>query len=149
VDYTLRIDQASEQVIPNLLGALQRQALQVIVTFDLQLARADHATCDCPHHGTERCTCQYAVLLVYDSKQGYGSYRTITVHGRDGQVWLSLLKKSASSAKVAPAYETLETKLLDILLGLVAPSQIDGTAVVELVTPETQSDHEASCIHLP
>lgn len=144
MDYTLRVDQASEQVIPNLLGALQRQALQVIVTFDLQLARADHATCNCPHHGTERCTCQYAVLLVYDPKQGYGAYRTITIHGRDGQVWLSLLKRSASSAKVTPAQEALEEQLLDILLGLVAPFQNDGSTVVELVTPETQSDHGRS-----
>jgi uncharacterized Zn finger protein len=69
MDYTLRIDRPSEQVIPELVQDLQRRGIRVMLTFDLQLARAQQVTCNCPHHGTVQCTCQYAVLLVYARQQ--------------------------------------------------------------------------------
>ncbi len=123
MDYTVRIDQPNKQIIPDLIQALERQELHAILTFDFQHARSPHVSCGCPHHGTEACNCQYAVLLVYDPQYGYEVYRTITIHGRDEQVWLSLLKKPASARQIVPAHKTLETKLLEILFRLAAPTQ--------------------------
>ena len=126
MDYTVHVDRSSEQVIPDLVNALQRRNLRVMVTFDLQLARTHQADCRCPHHDTERCACQYAVLLVYGQKQGSDAYRTITAHGRDGEVWLSLLKSPKLPAGSHLAHEALGKDLLDLMLGLAGTSRGDG-----------------------
>lgn len=128
VDYTLRVDRSSEQVIPELVRALQRQGLQATISFDLQLARAGHTDCDCPDHGMEGCTCQYAILLVYDPQPGSGLYRTITIHGQDEQVWLSLLKDPVSPTENTLIYEAVEALLLNILLRL---ASTPGAEIVE------------------
>lgn len=137
MDHTLRVDRPSEQVIPELVNALQRQGLRVMITFDLQLARANQVDCHCPHHGTERCTCQYAVLLAYsDQGQESAVYRTITIHGRDQQVWLSLLRSPALPANEHSAHEALGSELLSILLGLANPSSTDVVVADGAVTSE-------------
>jgi len=125
VDYTVRTNRPDKEIIPELIRALERQALHAILTFDFQHARSPHVGCGCPHHGTEACNCQYAVLLVYDRQHGYEVYRTITIHGRDEQVWLSLLKRPVSAKQTMPAHEALETKLLEILFRLAAPIQTE------------------------
>ena len=124
MDCTIQVDQGSEQVIPEVLGRLQRQGLHVITTFDFQLARAPHVNCSCPHHGQKGCNCQYAVLLVYEPQSGYAVNRTITVHGRDGQVWLSLLERPRLPTGDARQHTALETKLLEALQDLVPPGQV-------------------------
>jgi hypothetical protein len=136
MDYTLRVDRPSEQVISELVKALQRRGLRVMITFDLQLARANQVDCQCPHHGTERCTCQYAVLLAYARRGQSAVYRTITIHGRDRQVWLSLLKSPTSPDNAHLAYEALGLELLDIVSGLANPSRTDVAAMDGAVTPE-------------
>ena len=67
---------------------LSSAGLQVVRSFDLRSARAAHAECTCPHHGTAQCTCQFVVLLVYG--QG-GAPMSLVVHGHDGQTWLSFV----------------------------------------------------------
>jgi hypothetical protein len=136
MDYTLRVDSPSEQVISELVKALQRRGLRVMITFDLQLARAHQVDCQCPHHGTEHCTCQYAVLLAYARRGKSAVYRTITIHGRDRQVWLSLLKSPTLADNAHLAYEALGLELLDILSGLANPSRTDVAAMDGAVTPE-------------
>lgn len=124
MDCTVRIGGASERVIPQLLDRLQHQGLHVVTTFDFQLARAPHVECSCPHHGTENCNCQYVVLLVYEPQYGYAVYRTITVHGRDEQVWLSLLRRPGTPAGNSEPHVTLEAKLLDALQRLDVPVSV-------------------------
>ena len=128
MDYTLHLERPGERVIPELVRELERHGLRVMITFDLQLARASQVECRCPHHGTERCTCQYAVLLVYDRARGSGVYRTLTLHGRDEAVWLSLLQSPTLPAEVRPAHEALGREILDILLGLL---HLQGVAADE------------------
>ncbi|MFQ5611871.1 MAG: hypothetical protein ACE5H9_07025 [Anaerolineae bacterium] len=137
MDYTLRIDRPSEQVIPDLVEVLQRRGLPVKLTFDLQLACADQVGCQCPHHGTTGCTCQYAVLLVYPRQPGPGGYLTITAHGRDGQVWLSLLQAPALPAGFRAIHEALGAELLEVLLGLAATPK---AAVEETEGADVPSD---------
>jgi len=131
VDYTVRTNRPDKEIIPDLIQTLERQALHAILTFDFQHARSPHVGCGCPHHGTEACDCQYAVLLVYEPRHGYEVYRTITIHGRDEQVWLSLLKRPASPRQSGPAHEALETKLLGTLFSLAAPTQTEEAAAGE------------------
>lgn len=123
MDYTVRLEHPGEQVIPQLIDALRSQGLQATISFDLRLARADHADCDCPYHGQAECTCQYAVLLVYDPKQLDGTYRTMTLHGRDETVWLTLLQSPIPHHGNASAYEAAEAIIMEALLSLVTPVQ--------------------------
>ena len=89
-----------------------------MISFDLRLARAGHADCDCPYHGQAECTCQYAILLVHNSVQEDVTHRTITLHGRDETVWLTLLQSSAPHNGNAIAHEAVEAIILDVLLSL-------------------------------
>ena len=93
---TLQIDQPSINVIPALICALQEQHLTATVSFDLQIARDDHAPCVCPYHGTEGCNCQYLVILVQDPNQHLQQLQAIIVRGRDNLTWLCLRKQATS-----------------------------------------------------
>ena len=121
MNYTLRLDQSSEQVTTRLMDTLQQQGLQATVSFDLRLARADQAHCDCPYHGQAECTCQYAILLVHDPAQEDVTHRTITLHGRDETVWLTLLQSPVPHYGNASAHEAAEAIIIEALLSLVAP----------------------------
>lgn len=138
MDCTVRIDRASERVIPELLQRLQCQGLHVVTTFDFQLARAPHVECSCPYHGTENCNCQYVVLLVYEPQYGYAVYRTITVHGQDKQAWLSLLRRPVTAAGNSEPHATLEAKLLGALQGLEVPASVSVMEADEGHSPEGQ-----------
>lgn len=136
MNYTLRLDQPSEQITSRLLNILRQWDLQATVSFDLRLARTDQIHCDCPYHGQAECTCQYAVLLVYDPKQLDGTYRTITLHGRDETVWLTLLQNPIPHNGNAIAYEAVEAIIMDVLLNLITPVQkvepVEIDALVDL-----------------
>ena len=77
-------DEAMAWVVHRVSGA----GLQVIRTFDLQVARLGHNECPCPHHGTDECDCQMVVLLVYGDH-----YQPISLvaHSHDGKTWFSLV----------------------------------------------------------
>ncbi len=67
--------------------ALTRRGFRVVRSFDLRSAMATHADCECPHHGTAQCTCQFVVLLVYGnaSTGPGGAPVVVTAHSRDAQ----------------------------------------------------------------
>lgn len=62
--------------------------LQVVRTFDLQVARKTNMQCPFPNHDSDQCDCQMVVLLVY--KPGYHPI-SIVAHGYDGQTWFSIV----------------------------------------------------------
>ena len=66
---------------------LTQAGFRVVPTFDLQVARLAHPDCSCPHHGTDQCTCQMVILLVYGKHENPA---TLVIHGQDGKTWLSL-----------------------------------------------------------
>ncbi|MGB0384235.1 MAG: hypothetical protein ACPGWR_05355 [Ardenticatenaceae bacterium] len=76
-----------QAVIESVRQALEAHGWRVLRTFDLQSARSilPRIACNCPHHDTPQCTCQYAILLVYGTTP---TPVLIVVHGRDG--WTSL-----------------------------------------------------------
>lgn len=72
-----------DKALSHATRTLEEKGLQVLRSFDLQMARSVHANCSCPHHGTEKCDCQMVVLLVYAPGK---PPITLVVHGHDGQV---------------------------------------------------------------
>ena len=76
---------------------LTRRGFRVVRSFDLRSALAPltaHVDCECPHHGTAKCTCQFVVLLVYgDPSAGSGGAPVvITAHSRDAQAQVQLVR---------------------------------------------------------
>jgi hypothetical protein len=99
---------------------LNQAGLQVVQTFDRQVARAAHGSCSCPHHGTEQCDCQMVVLLVYENANQPAS---LVAHGRDGQTWFSLV--DSPQQRVEARFEAL---ILDILAPHIFALKLEGLA---------------------
>jgi hypothetical protein len=98
----------TNQVVDLLSQELPKSEIQITRSFDLQATRAVHAGCTCPHHGTEQCTCQLIVLLVYE---GQNPPLTLVLEGRDGQTWVSLAMTPGE--KVLPhTLDLIQTTLL-------------------------------------
>ena len=84
----LILEQPCDDAIDWVARQIGSAGLQVVRTFDLNVARNTHASCPCPHHGTEQCDCQMVVLLVYGSERQPVS---IVAHGYNGQTWFSVV----------------------------------------------------------
>jgi hypothetical protein len=82
------LELAADQALPLITEALARLGLQVLPSFDLQVARAVHTRCDCPHHGSQGCDCQMVVLLLYGQS---GAPSALVLHGHRGKTYLSLV----------------------------------------------------------
>src|SRR5512143_1866503 len=79
------IHESCDQAVADATQKLVAANLQVIRTFDLQVARSSYAAqgnCNCPFHGTEQCDCQIVILLVF--REGYLP-TSLVVHGHHGQ----------------------------------------------------------------
>ena len=83
----LTFEYPSGETVRRITKALAHADLQVATSFDLRTARAAHAECTCPHHGTVDCDCQMVVLLVYGPD---ALPATLLVHSSNGRSWLSL-----------------------------------------------------------
>ncbi len=97
----LSIPTNGQAVLDQVIPTLRRQGWQVVRSFDLQTARQAHTGCSCPHHGTDQCSCQMAVFLIYGESS---EPLTLVAHGRDGQVELSLVDDPAQSDSHYIAY---------------------------------------------
>lgn len=112
---------AWEAAIPFVTDALAKAGLQVVQSFDLQLARATHVACNCPHHGTDQCNCQYAVFLIY---QKNSSPITLVAHGRDGKTEVTLIEspeQQPSQALIQQIQNALGRPLTETLRQELAP----------------------------
>jgi hypothetical protein len=75
-------------VINRLVETIRVAGLQVVPSFDLQVAISPHSHCSCPHHGTDLCDCQMIVLLVYSQDDHPVS---LVAHGKDGKTHIGLI----------------------------------------------------------
>ncbi len=78
----------SDASVAMVTDTLTLAGLQVVRSFDLQVARSAHIDCNCPHHGTAQCDCQMVVLLVYDQEK---PPVTLVAHSRDGQTLFAVV----------------------------------------------------------
>ena len=68
---------------------LTQAGFDVVRSFDLQAARSSHLDCPCPNHGTDKCTCQIVVLLVY----GYDlNPLALIIHSLDENTHISMVE---------------------------------------------------------
>lgn len=84
----LALDCACDKAVDWLIQQITGAGLRAMRTFDLRMARAAHGDCPCPHHGSEQCTCQMVVLLVYGSAPHPLS---LVAHGSAERTWVSLV----------------------------------------------------------
>jgi hypothetical protein len=84
-----------QAIIKQTINSLDTAGLQVMCSFDLQVARESHTNCACPHHGTEQCSCQLVVLLVYQNGK---QLVTLVVHGHDSDTELSIVESPNQQA---------------------------------------------------
>jgi hypothetical protein len=115
--------QEYEAAIAQIIRLLARSKLQVTRTFDLKSACADRPGGICPHHGTAPCTCQMTVLLIYDQNDESGAPVGLTVHGCDGQTWLSGVDIPQQQAD-----PQLETRIIGALMSECTYSEQQGYA---------------------
>jgi hypothetical protein len=72
---------------------LGRSGFRVQRSFELTSAMAAVEDCCCPYHGTERCTCQFVVLLVYGDQ---GDPVVVTAHSRDTRATVEIVRDQTS-----------------------------------------------------
>ena len=84
----LILEKSCNEAIAWIIGQVSGVGLQVIRTFDWQVASHDPSHCSCPHHGTDQCDCQIVVLLIYGD-----NYKPVSLvaHSHDGRTWFSLV----------------------------------------------------------
>jgi hypothetical protein len=89
---TVTFSGLTETAVRAITIVLKRRGYRVVRSFDLQSALNYHVEhCPCPHHGTEKCTCQYVVLLAYPAKaQGWVPPRVFTAHSYDNLTQVAL-----------------------------------------------------------
>jgi hypothetical protein len=124
--------------------SLTRRDFRVVRSFDLRSAMAAHAGCECPHHGTAQCTCQFVVLLIYGdpstgpalslSKGSGGAPVVITAHSRGAQAQVQvvrptgMLRDDANSRPDPRLVEQVMAALFEA--ALTAPAALPGPAEV-------------------
>ena len=90
----------SETAIKAVMTTLARHGLYVIRSFDLQSALGAHGGCECPHHGTAQCNCQFVVLLVYGEASLWDGEAAepvvITTHSRDNRTEARIVHDAAT-----------------------------------------------------
>ncbi|HEX9386897.1 MAG TPA: hypothetical protein VF918_11305 [Anaerolineales bacterium] len=104
----LTLSKTCEQVDVWVRESLSRAGLRVVPTFDLQIARLAHPDCSCPHHGTEQCSCQLVILLVYGKQE---EPATLVIHGQDGKTWISF-----STPMETRSHQSLEASVRHLLM---------------------------------
>ncbi len=91
-----------------------RRGLQVVRSFDLDTVSGAHGDCTCPYHGTDKCTCQYVILLVYGAS---GAPATLTLHSRDVQAQAQIVRDAYNQPE-ASLVEQILAALLEAVLEL-------------------------------
>ena len=86
----MRINAPWDKTTNRVLTLLGDSGYKITRSFDLKTAREglqNPEACHCPHHGTERCTCQYQVYLVYGQE---AEPLTLVIHGHDDWTHVSI-----------------------------------------------------------
>lgn len=86
-------DSCGETAAQAATAALTRRGFRVSRSFDLRSALATHADCECPHHGTAQCACQFVVLLVYGE---VGDPIIVTAHSREAQANVQIVRDATT-----------------------------------------------------
>ncbi|MBI3359685.1 MAG: hypothetical protein HY023_01070 [Chloroflexi bacterium] len=120
---SILFDAGGEVAAQAATAALTRRGFRVVRSFDLRSALTAHADCECPHHGTARCTCQFVVMLVYGET---GEPVVVTAHSHDAQARAQLVRDAMTQPDAQVARQ--------VMAALVEAALTLQTAPVEEVT---------------
>ena len=90
----LTFNSTGEAAARTATAALTRRGLHVVRSFDLRSALTPHVNCDCPHHGTAQCTCQFVVLLIYGEA---AAPLVLTLHSHDERTSAQIVRDAANA----------------------------------------------------
>jgi hypothetical protein len=105
-------------------GSLGQGGFHVERTFDL--LGSDSDACDCPHHGSPSCTCQYSVLLVYSAA---GPPVPVTVHSREARTRFEI---------TADPNVPLEIGIVDRIIAILLEASSHSSGLPAHPLPETE-----------
>ncbi len=88
------------QMIKTATHLLTHAGFTVVASFDLQTACAKPMGCTCPQHGTDFCTCQFAILLVYGEDAIPAS---LVLQGNDERTEFSIVEIPGQA--ISPAFK--------------------------------------------
>ena len=109
----LTLEQTCEETDRWVREKLTQAGLRVVPTFDLHIARMAHPECECPNHGTEQCSCQMVILLVYGKQDDPA---TLVIHGQDGKTLISMATPMETRSR-----QTLESSVRHMLVHVPHP----------------------------
>lgn len=118
----LIVEQPYDIAIEQVIQQIRSLGLQITLTFDLQQARSSHSNCTCPYHGTEQCSCQLVVILIYGNSPRPA---TLIAHGHEGKTWFSFV--DTPQQHTSQHMETLLVRTLTLPMNL--HSTADSTYV--------------------
>jgi len=104
---TVLLDLNGDEAVKTICEALRSHGFYVLRSFDLRLAlTAAEVGCECPHHGTEKCDCQFVVLLIYGEA---AEPLTLTTHSHNNQTRVQIVRDATMKpdARFAESVMTL------------------------------------------
>jgi hypothetical protein len=114
----LLVNKACDEAVAEVIQQLVSANLQVLRTFDLQISRTAFPQCTCPNHGTEKCDCEFVVLLVYRDSLPPAS---LIAHGHNGKTWFTLVD--------SPEQRAAPQSIAAIRQALILPEPLQGAEV--------------------
>lgn len=124
------VDIQCSKFVEPLKQALRDAGLWSFQSFDLQSTRALHDNCTCEYHGTNSCTCQLIVLLIY---RALGDPITLVLDGRDELTYIFIVEETGSS--IPPATREMIQRII-----LQTQKQINQS--IEAIENYTASDFQ-------
>jgi hypothetical protein len=122
---TLLLDLNGDEAVKTISESLRSHGFYVLRSFDLRSAlTVTDVGCECPHHGTEKCDCQFVVLLIYGSA---AEPITLTTHSHNNQTRVQIVR----DATMKPDARFAESVMA--LIGEVSPK----LAIASLINEET------------
>ena len=112
--------------------ALTRRGFRVVRSFDLRSAMTAHADCECPHHGTAQCTCQFVVLLVYGES---GAPAVITAHSRDAQAQVQIVRPTGMLRDLKAVRDDANSRPDPRLVEQVMAALFEAALTVQAILP--------------
>lgn len=110
MDYLAHVNTECQELEVLLTRALEAAGLTVYKGFSLREALRALPPCPCQCHGTDKCSCIYTVLLVYDSSSPPA---LVVTHGRNGLMELKVSGSGLTDSFRERILATLATALGD------------------------------------
>ena len=118
------VDLRCSTFVEPLKKAFSDAGLWSFQSFDLQSTRALHEGCTCEYHGTNQCTCELVVLLVY---RALGDPITLVLDGRDEKTYIFIVDDKGPSVRPATR-EMIERIISQTALRLFEQLKVDANS---------------------